>query len=233
MSASKILVLIPAWNEASRIRPIIEAFRDSLPVLVVDDGSSDDTVATARDVGVNVIVHPQNMGKGVALSTGFTWALERGYDAVLTLDADGQHDPEEAPKFIEAYEREDGELIIGRRDFREMPLYRAFANGIGTWMLSQALGIRIYDNQCGYRLYTRKLLETVDMERTGFEFEVEVVVEAVAAGLGTGWVDIRTIYGIGKKSYFHPFHDSVKFIDMDWVAHMGVEELNNKKTPNE
>ena len=234
MSRPNILVLIPAWNEANRIRPVIEAFRDFLPVLVVDDGSSDDTVAIARDAGVNVVVHPQNMGKGVALSTGFTWALERGYDAVLTLDADGQHDPEEAPKFIEAYEREEGELIIGRRDFREMPLYRAFGNGVGTWMLSQALGIRIYDNQCGYRLYTRKLLETVDMERTGFEFEVEVVVEAVAAGLEIGWVDIRTIYGIGKKSYFHPFHDSVKFIDMVWVAHKRVQELKkHNQTPND
>jgi len=224
MSGSNILVLIPAWNEASRIRPVIEAFRGSLPVLVVDDGSNDDTVAITREVGATVVVHPQNMGKGVALSTGFAWALEREYEAVLTLDADGQHDPEEAPKFIEAYERGEGDLIIGRRNFREMPLYRAFANGVGTWMLSQALGDRIYDNQCGYRLYTRRLLETVDMERTGFEFEVEVVVEAIAAGLKIGWVDIRTIYGVGKKSYFHPFHDSVKFIDMVWVAHKRVQE---------
>ncbi len=233
MSGSNILVLIPAWNEASRIRPVIEAFRGSLPVLVVDDGSNDDTVAIAREVGATVEVHPQNMGKGVALSTGFTWALEREYEAVLTLDADGQHDPEEASKFIEAYERGEGDLIIGRRNFREMPLYRAFANGVGTLMLSQAMGIRIYDNQCGYRLYTRRLLETVDMERTGFEFEVEVVVEAVAAGLKIGWVDIRTIYGVGKKSYFHPFHDSVKFIDMVWVAHKRVQELKkHNQTPN-
>ncbi len=225
MSASIILVLIPAWNEASRIRPVIEAFHDSLPVLVVDDGSSDDTVEVARGVGVDVVVHPQNMGKGVALSTGFAWALERGYDAVLTVDADGQHDPEEAPKFIEAYERGEGDLIIGRRDFRKMPLYRAFANGVGTWMLSKALGVKIFDNQCGYRLYSRKLLETVDLERTGFEFEVEVVVEAVAASLKIGWVEVRTIYGVGKKSYFHPFHDSVKFINMVWVAHKRVQEL--------
>ncbi|MCJ7566199.1 MAG: glycosyltransferase family 2 protein [Anaerolineales bacterium] len=229
MSRSKILVLIPAWNEAIRIRPILEAFRDSQTVLVVDDGSSDDTAAVARGVSVELVVHAQNMGKGVALSTGFAWALERGYDAVLTLDADGQHDPEEAHKFIEAYERGEGDLIIGRRDFREMPLYRAFGNGIGTWMLSKVLGIKIYDNQCGYRLYTRKLLETVDLKRTGFEFEVEVVVEAVAADLKIGWVDVRTIYGIDKKSYFHPFHDSVKFLDMVRVAKKRVQELNKPK----
>jgi len=230
MSKSKILVLIPAWDEAIRIRPVLEAFRDSLPVLVVDDGSSDDTAAVARGVGVEVVVHPQNMGKGVALSTGFAWALERGYDAVLTLDADGQHDPEEAPKFIEAYERGEGDLIIGRRDFREMPLYRAFGNGISTWMLSKALGIKIFDNQCGYRLYTRRLLETVDLERTGFEFEVEVVVEAVAASLKIGWVDVRTIYGIDKKSYFHPFFDSLKVLDMIRVAHKRLQELKKIKT---
>jgi len=229
MSRSKILVLIPAWNEAIRIRPILEAFRDSQTVLVVDDGSSDDTAAVARGVGVELVVHAQNMGKGVALSTGFAWALERGYDAVLTLDADGQHDPKEAHTFIEAYERGEGDLIIGRRDFREMPLYRAFGNGIGTWMLSKVLGIKIYDNQCGYRLYTRKLLENVDLKRTGFEFEVEVVVEAVAADLKIGWVDVRTIYGIDKKSYFHPFHDSVKFLDMVWVAKKRFQELNKPK----
>ncbi len=229
MSRLNILVLIPAWNEAIRIRPIIEAFRESWSVLVVDDGSSDDTAAVARGMGVEVVVHPQNMGKGVALSTGFAWALERGFDAVLTLDADGQHDPAEAPRFIEAYERGEGDLIIGRRDFREMPLYRAFGNGIGTWMLSKVLGIKIDDNQCGYRLYTRKLLETVDLGRTGFEFEVEAVVEAVAAGLEIGWVDVHTIYGIDKKSYFHPFYDSVKFLDMVWVAYKRFRELKKNQ----
>lgn len=235
MNRSNILVLVPAWNEASRISPILEAFRDSQPVLVVDDGSSDGTADVARGVGVEVVVHPQNVGKGVALSTGFTWALERGYDAVLTLDADGQHDPTEALKFIEAFERGEGDLIIGRRDFREMPLYRAFGNGVGTWMLSKVLGVKIHDNQCGYRLYTRKLLEAVDLKRTGFEFEVEAVVEAVAAGLEIGWVDVRTIYGIDKKSYFHPFHDSVKFLDMVWVAHKRFQELKHikKRTPDE
>ena len=234
MSRSNILVLIPAWNEASRISPILEAFRDSQTVLVVDDGSSDDTAEVARGAGVEVVIHPQNMGKGVALSTGFAWALERGYDAVLTLDADGQHDPSEALKFIEAYERGEGDLIIGRRDFREMPLYRAFGNGVGTWMLSKVLGVMIHDNQCGYRLYTRKLLEAVDLKRTGFEFEVEVVVEAVAAGLEIGWVEVLTIYGIDKKSYFHPFHDSVKFLDMVWVAQKKFQELKNikKRTPD-
>ncbi len=234
MSRSNILVLIPAWNEASRIQPVIEAFRDSLPVLVVDDGSSDDTADVARGLGVEVVAHPQNMGKGMALSTGFTWALERGYDAVLTLDADGQHDPEEASKFIEAYERGEGDLIIGRRDFRKMPLYRAFGNWISTWMLSKVLGIKIFDNQCGYRLYTRKLLETVDLEQTGFEFEVEVVVETVAASLKIGWVDVRTIYGIGKKSYFHPVYDSLKVLDMIWVARRRFQELKkSKQTPGD
>ncbi|HUS83538.1 MAG TPA: glycosyltransferase family 2 protein [Anaerolineales bacterium] len=230
MDNANVIVLIPAWNEGSRIKPILEVFLDQFPVLVVDDGSNDDTAAVAREVGVDIVIHPQNMGKGVALSTGFDWALERGYDAVLTLDADGQHDPEEAPKFIEAYERGEGDLIIGRRDFRAMPLYRAFGNGIGTWMLSNVLGTKIYDNQCGYRLYTRKLLETVDLERTGFEFEVEVVVEAVAAGMKIGWVDVRTIYGIDKKSYFHPFHDSVKFLDMVRVARKRFQELKKNQS---
>jgi len=233
MSNSKILVLIPAWNEAIRIRPIIEAFRDSLPVLVIDDGSSDDTAAVAREVGAAVVVHPNNLGKGAALSTGFAWALERGYDAVLTLDADGQHDAQEAHKFVEAFERGEGDLIIGRREFGEMPLIRSFGNRISTWMLSKVLGIRIYDNQCGYRLYSRKLLETGDLERSGFEFEVEVIVEAVAAGLKIGWVTVRTIYGIGKKSYFHPVHDSIQVLDMIREARKKIKGVEKNKTDAE
>lgn len=216
MSKPSILALIPAWNEATRIGPIVEATRAYLPVLVVDDGSSDDTSAVAEAAGATVVRHPQNQGKGVALMTGFTWALERGYEAVLTLDADGQHDPADIPKFLAAYEAGAGDLIVGQRDFSRMPFLRSLSNPFGSWLLSQALGTRIYDNQSGYRLHSRHFLERLDLTTTGFELEVEVIVQAVHKGMRIGWIDIRTIYGIGKVSYFHPVKDSLRFLGMVW-----------------
>lgn len=219
MSERLILALVPAWNEATRVGPVVEAARDYLPVLVADDGSHDDTSAVAEAAGAVVVRHPRNQGKGVALMTGFAWALERGYEAVLTLDADGQHDPSEIPRFLAAYAAGAGDLIIGRRDFRQMPFPRRYTNPLfGSWLLSLALRTRIHDSQSGYRLYGRHLLEKLDLTTTGFELEVEVIVQAVCQGVRIGWVDIRTIYGVGEVSYFHPVRDSARFGRMLWYA---------------
>ena len=219
MTESLILALIPAWNEATHVGPIVEVTRAHLPVLVVDDGSHDETPNVAEGAGAIVVRHHQNQGKGVALMTGFAWALERGYQAVITLDADGQHDPEEIGKFRVAYEADAGDLIIGRRDFGQMPFPRNYTNAIfGSWLLSLALGARIHDSQSGYRLYGRCLLERLDLTTTGFELEVEVIVQAVCQGMRIGWVEIRTIYGVGEVSYFHPVRDSARFLGMVWQA---------------
>jgi glycosyltransferase involved in cell wall biosynthesis len=219
MSEENILALIPAWNEEAFIGPVIEATRTQLPVLVVDDGSQDRTSDLAISAGAKVVQHAENKGKGQALITGFNWALAQGFEAVVTLDADGQHDPKEIPTFLSAYRENAGELIVGRRNFRQMPFPNRFANPIGSWLLSLALKQRIYDNQSGYRLHTRKLLESLDLQMTGFELEVEVVMQTVCLGMTIGWVPIRTIYGTGKVSYFHPLHDTIRFLRMVWYAY--------------
>ncbi|NLE44697.1 MAG: glycosyltransferase family 2 protein [Chloroflexi bacterium] len=213
-----IIAVVPAWNEGVRIKPVLEGILTHLLVLVVDDGSHDDTVAVAESVGAAVVRHSQNRGKGAALVTGFQWALAHGYEAALTLDADGQHDPNEIPKFVAAYENGVGDLIIGRRSFRKMPFPRPVTTPVGTWLLSMALKQPIYDNQSGYRLYTRRCMESIKPTTTGFEFEVEVIVQAVCNGIPIGWVDIQTIYNIDKVSYFHPVHDTVRFLRMVWRA---------------
>jgi len=218
MGELSIVALVPAWNEAARIGPIVEATRAYLPVLVVDDGSRDDTAAVAEAAGATVVRHPHNRGKGVALMTGFAWALEQGCEAVLTLDADGQHDPAEIPKFLAAWEAGAGDLIIGRRNFSQMPFPRLFTNPFGSWLLSLALGTRIYDNQSGYRVYSRRFLETLSLTTTGFELEVEVITQAVCNGVRIGWIDIRTIYDVDKVSYFHPLKDTARFFGMVWRA---------------
>jgi len=211
-----VLALIPAWNEAARIGPIVEATRAHLPVLVVDDGSTDGTAEVAQAAGATVVRHPENRRKGAALQTGFAWALEHGYDAVLTLDADGQHDPAEIPKFLAALEGGAEGLIIGERDFSQMPWPRWWSTPLGTWLLSLALGTRVTDNQSGYRLVTRRFLEQLHLTSTGFEMEVEMIAEAVRLGFPITWVPIRTIYGIDKPSYFHPLKDTLRFLRMIW-----------------
>ncbi|MFL7808960.1 MAG: glycosyltransferase family 2 protein [Anaerolineae bacterium] len=218
MNKDAILALIPAWNEASRIQPVLEGVRAYLPVLVVDDGSTDDTAALSEAAGATVVRHEQNRGKGAALDTGYAWALAQGYDAVLTLDADGQHDPADLPKFLAAYQAGAGDLIIGRRDFSQMPFPRRIVNPVGSWLLSLALGVRIFDNQSGYRLYTRRVLEGWRSTGAGFEQGVEIIIRAVRKGLRIGWVEIRTIYDTGKKSYFAPIKDTVRFLQVVWRA---------------
>ena len=213
-----ILVLIPAWNEAKRIRGVLEPLSADFPLLVVDDGSMDDTSQVAEAMGARVLRHDHNQGKGVALMNGFSWALEQGYDAVLTLDADGQHDPHEAGKFVTAFRAGRGELIIGRRDFSQMPFPRSTANAIGSWMLSRVLGTPIYDNQSGYRLYSHQLLEKLNLTRHGFELEVEALVQAIEYGFKIDWVEISTIYDVDKESYFHPIRDTLKFLGLVWAV---------------
>ncbi len=218
MQISEVLALIPAWNEAATLEAVIRPLPEGMPVLVVDDGSSDATVAVARTAGAQTIVHPKNLGKGVALMDGFSWALERDFSAVLTLDADGQHDPREATRFIDAFNQSQADLIIGQRSTREMPFPRNFANRFGSWLLSLAIREKIYDNQSGYRLHSRRLLQALDLRRSGFEFEVDVILQTLENGYKIGWTDIRTIYADEIRSHFRPIRDTLRFFAVVWYA---------------
>jgi len=205
MKPARILALIPAHNESGRIAPVIDAVKARLPVLVVDDGSTDNTSDVARSHGAIVIRQEPNQGKGAALLNGFRYFLGGEYDAVLTLDADGQHDPAEIPLFAEKYERDHSDLIIGRRDFRKMPFPRNISNTFGTWMFSNALKLYVPDNQSGYRLHSRRLVESmIDSQEHGFEFEVEIIFRCVLQGYRLDWVPISTIYTTEKHSHIKP-----------------------------
>ena len=202
----KIHALIPGYNEAERIRAVIEAAHAFLPVLVVDDGSTDDTAAIAEAAGATVLRQVPNQGKGAALKRGFRWALDNGADAVLMLDADGQHDPTEIPKFLHSHTTHQSDLIIGYRNFSEMPFQRRLANTIGRASISWAMGEKILDNQSGYRLVSRRLMEaTLESAEAGFEFEVDMVVLCIKRGMRLDWVPIRTIYA-GEGSHIKPWH---------------------------
>lgn len=200
-----IYILIPAYNESERVRPVIEACRAYLPTVLVDDGSSDETASIGEQAGAIVVRQAPNQGKGAALKEGFRWALKQAdCEAVITVDADGQHDPAELPKFLKVRAANQSDLIIGYRNFSEMPFTRRLANTVGTYSLSWAMGQRIHDNQSGYRLISRRLMEaTLESDEAGFEFEVDMVVLCIRRGMRLDWVPIRTIYA-GEGSHIKP-----------------------------
>ncbi|MGZ3587421.1 MAG: glycosyltransferase family 2 protein [Candidatus Limnocylindrales bacterium] len=220
----RILAVIPAHDEGPRIAAVVRGAALDLPVLVVDDGSSDDTAARAGAAGATVLTQVPNRGKGEALRAGFRRALEGGYEAVLTLDGDGQHDPAEIPQFLDAYVRGGADLVIGRRDFRAMPLTRRLANASSQRVFSWAVGRAIPDNQSGYRLLSRRLIEALEGSReAGFEFEIEMITTCIRRGYLLAWVPIRTIYA-GAPSHIQPVRHVSHFLRVAWQARRTVRE---------
>jgi len=216
-----LVVLIPAYNEGAHISAIISGvLAQGLPVLVVDDGSQDETAQRAQMAGAVVLRHGVNRGKGSALATGFGWARDHRVEAVITMDADGQHDPADLPAFCMALARDAADLIIGQRDFSRMPPARRVANTLGSALLSLAIGQAIYDNQCGYRALNQRALHCLTIVQGRFDAEVAMIVQAARLGLRIGWVPIRTIYG-NERSHIHPLRDTILFAWVVWQAWRG------------
>lgn len=212
----RVLALIPAYNEAERIAAVVRRTAAQLTTLVVDDGSRDETAALAEAAGAAVLRQVPNQGKGAALRRGFRWALEHGWEAVLTLDADGQHDPQEIPVFLAADRAEAADMIIGARDFSQMPFIRRLANTLGRGMMSWAVGQPVRDNQSGYRLISARLMQaSLDSDEPGYEFEVEMVADCLQRAWKLGWVPIRTIYA-GQKSHIQPLQHTARFVRLMW-----------------
>ena len=205
--------MIPAFNEGRRIAEVVSVARFHLPIIVVDDGAADDTAARARDAGATVVEQHPNRGKGAALRAGFRRALDDGAEAVVTLDADGQHDPAEIPAFLVAWASDPRpDLVVGQRDFGQMPAVRRLANEIGGRLVSWAAGRHVPDNQSGYRLLSRPLAEaTLTSDERGFEFEVEMIGTCIRLGGTIAWVPIRTIYA-GEPSHIRPIQHLRQFI---------------------
>lgn len=210
--APRILALIPAHDEGSRIGAVVRAAAIHLPVLVVDDGSADSTAAEAEAAGATVLRQRPNQGKGAALRAGFARAIADGALAVVTLEGDGQHDPAELPRFLEAEQAHPVELIVGRRDFRRMPPVRRLANGLGTLVLSVAVGRWVPDNQSGYRLIGRRLMgQMLASHEDGFAFEVEMIAICLRDGWPIRWLPISTIYG-EERSHIRPLRHLREFL---------------------
>jgi glycosyltransferase involved in cell wall biosynthesis len=236
VAPNEIVVVVPAHDEAPRIGAVVTAAVRHLPVLVVDDGSRDGTALVAERAGARVLRQTPNQGKGAALRTAFRAVLAEGVEAVITLDADGQHDPAELPAFLAAHARrteagEPAELIIGRRDFRQMPPVRRLSNWLGTVVLSGAVGRWIDDNQSGYRLVGGRLMSAcLASTESGFAFEVEMIAICLREGWPIDWVPIRTIYG-DERSHIRPLRHMREFLRVTRRARRISREGPRERVP--
>jgi glycosyltransferase involved in cell wall biosynthesis len=212
-----VCIVIPAFNEERSIDRVVRSARQSgMDVLVVDDGSADRTAELAEAAGAIVERHGRNQGKGVAIRTAAAWVLRHEYDAAVFLDADGQHLPEELPRFRDCFERTGADLIVGSRmaDNASMPRVRKLANRTSSLLVSLVAGTRVTDSQSGYRLFSRRMLERLkDGGGAGFDFESEMIIDAVRDGLRYCEVPISCIYG-EEKSHYRPFRDAAQFLSL-------------------
>ncbi len=218
----KVVAVIPARDAASTVGEVVRRLANRIPtaeVIVVDDGSTDSTGERAREAGAIVVRHEVNQGKGAALQSGFDEALRRGAEAVLALDADGQHDPAAASSLLRALEGAD--LVIGSRegDRAGMPWIRRATNDVTTWWVSRLAGQRIWDSQSGYRAFRANVLREVRPASRRFEYESEFLIAAARQGFRIGAVPIPTLYN-APGSHIHPVRDTLRFIRLV-VRHLG------------
>ena len=207
----RILVIIPAWNEAGSVGAVVRRVLQVLPeatALVVDDGSTDTTAAEADDAGATVVRLPYNLGIGGAVQTGFQYALARGFDVALQVDADGQHPPEEIPKLLDALARGDTDLILGSR-FVEDTGYRApLGRRLGIWLFARLLsllcGQRLTDTTSGFRAANLPAIaHLAEMYACDYP-EVESLVTLHRAGFKVAEVPVRMAARSGGKSSIDP-----------------------------
>lgn len=210
----KACVIIPAYNEAKKIEEVLRQIRNqNLELIVIDDGSQDNTSLIAKKNGAIVLENLKNEGKGASLIKGFDYALSKNFEAVITMDGDGQHRPEDIANFIRQAENSDSAVFVGNRmlETKNMPWIRIATNRFMSRLISRLTKQEIPDSQCGFRLIKKRALEKIRLSTLKFEIESEVLIKAARLGFKIESVPIKTIYA-QEKSQINPFIDTLRFI---------------------
>jgi glycosyltransferase involved in cell wall biosynthesis len=208
----KICILIPAYNAQETLGFVLKKIKPlKIDTVVVDDGSSDETKRVALENGARLVGHPLNLGKGAALRTGFQYILQRDYHMVITLDADGQHDPSEIPSLLKIFQSVKPDILIASRaaEFGKMTFLRRFWNRLGVKAVARLCHSDITDSQSGFRLIRTEVLKGVDLFTSRFETELELLINACKRGFSVLSVPIKTqnVDGTGS-SHFRPVVDT-------------------------
>ena len=208
----RVCILIPAYNAEQTLGQLLERIRSlEMDSIVVNDGSKDDTRMVAEAHKASVLEHPFNQGKGAALRTGFQYVLQKGYHVVITIDADGQHNPLEIPTLLKIFERVKPDILIASRSgaFGEMTFLRRFWNRLGSRAVSRLCHSDITDSQSGFRLIRKEVLTSINLSTTGYETEMELLIKSCKKGFSVLSVPIKIheIDGTGS-SHFKPVVDT-------------------------
>ncbi|MFA7257030.1 MAG: glycosyltransferase family 2 protein [Kiritimatiellales bacterium] len=209
----RVAVLMPAFCEERTVGDAVSRARKYLPdVIVVDDASTDETAARAEAAGAAVLRRVVNGGKGEAMPQGFRYVLEQGFDAVITLDADGFHDPDEIPKFLEAYQRTHLPVLIGNRmaEMKSIPVVRRWTIRMMRYWLDRLLGVYVPDPPCGFRFYRCDVLPFILEEKSSLPSEFETLFNIASRRIRVGSVRV-TKQPKRHKSLIAPFRDVIRF----------------------
>ncbi|WP_321389645.1 DUF2062 domain-containing protein [uncultured Desulfuromusa sp.] len=209
----QVFVVVPVYNHAETLRQVVEAvLRHHPQVLVVDDGSTDGGAETLVGLPVELISHRQNMGKGAALCSAAEWGLRRGFTHMISIDADGQHDPEDLPRFLTAVDKSPKALIVGHRDFAQqsIPGSSRFGRKFSNFWLRLQTGSQLKDSQSGFRAYPLLVFQQLNFWTRRYNFEIEVLVRSAWAGVDLQDVDISVYYPSADEriSHFRGFMDN-------------------------
>lgn len=208
-----ICIIIPAHNESCTIGYLVESLlKKKFDVLVIDDGSVDETRVIAQEKGAVVIHHEDKKGKGSSLREGFQYALDHDFDGVITMDGDGQHDVGGIDRFLIEAEKNKHHVIVGNRmaNTKGMPFLRYCTNRVMSWLISSACKQTIADTQCGYRYISCHALKQLNLTSRDFEIETEILMKASQKGFKVQNVPIKTIYR-NEESKINPFTDTIRF----------------------
>lgn len=205
-----VCAVIPAYNEEATVAAVVRGALSRLTtVIVADDGSTDDTAQVAEAAGAQVIRLPGNRGKGHCLRLLFAEARKRGFDAVIALDSDGQHDPAEIPRFLDAHRDAPGSIIVGSRmgDEEVIPVYRRNSMLVARYYICLAANRFIEDTQCGFRLYPLSVVESMAIRKERYVSETEILLKAGDSGIPIRSLPIRAVYPPGRRTHFRSVPD--------------------------
>ena len=211
-SFDKICILIPAYNAQETLGSVLRKVEPlKIDIIAVDDGSSDETKRISSEMGVHLLSHPVNLGKGAALRTGFQYILQKDYEVVITLDADGQHNPSEIPFLLRIFQNVKPDILIASRaaEFGKMTFLRRFWNRLGVKAVARLCHSDITDSQSGFRLIRTSLLKEVNLSTSRFETELELLIKACKKGFSVLSIPINTQKVDGTSStHFRPVADT-------------------------
>lgn len=211
----KCLVIIPVHNEGKHIASVVRGvLTEQQNILVIDDGSVDSTPDILKDLGVPFI-RREHKGKGAALRAGFRYGIENGFEWVITMDGDGQHDFRDLPLFKRALQSNGTDMIIGSRmnETGGMPLLRLITNRFMSYIISKKSKIRLSDTQCGFRAIRCRLLKEITLKTAHYDTESEIIIRAARAGFRISSIPVNTIYN-GAESSVNKITDTVRFIKL-------------------